>query len=818
MMNISVFRRNATSVSVLSMVFLAFCALCSACSDGLSFWTEEASGNPISIGGIDTDAMTVSSISSRSTGSPAESIDWLLQPLKQGIDITYGLYNKANKCENVAILKLEDSHPETVETPDYDVQNGLSVYTFRYRSMPTGLPSGLVINTNKDAIWYDNGPHYFQGVHVPERIRYTNNIDEIEKGDGKTGPKAASLTTDQHIDVSSLDNDNALGNYTLLSHYLGMPANFKLTATIERIKLPFRHRLARVIAFVLIDRELGTTLKGYQKDAQGKDDPTTTSFRFCNVKVLQGVKDVEGADGHHILTPTWYEARKVIPHFEGEKGSYSYKTNQELDTYFKYYYKVDDNGRMEQLFPTSTNWQAVHDATADSQGRHNGYTEVDYGKVPVYDIIVQPTYTTADSVMYDEENYATSLTTLAAQTNKIDFEIELENGLRYEKRFEFDLNANYQTVVYLRIAREHVDYNDAGSALWIEDKNYDGWYGVDNENGNILSFAGSSWQRAYTYYDSTNPFFKESLTNTNSNLTDGDGANGITDGKFYDATTQADETVEHAQYFSSTYQAEWIKRFLQAYEGGDHHGDYFILQDDITIDARLIPDNFVFTGHLDGQDHTIRLEHAGETVTDKEARDEDHYEAATDGDYGSTLYVLSGENYVPYTIMTLLYTKDSDGNYSEAHPTIAELMNGTTYYSDTEGTVYPKPTLYANHPIHHDAITHQSPAFLFAGLNGTYTTAQENAPDPYAPGVNWEANVHQETNGSGTHWVPTLGYRAEVINVRVANSASLFKEGATASGSNPDITGNVQNCWSKWTGNKQTATRVEHTPAIPQYK
>lgn len=829
-----IFWRNAGGVSILTIALLTVCAFISACSEDFHLWTEEASGNPISIGGIDTDAMMVSGISSRATGATratgvaAESMAWLLQPLKEGIDITYGWSDPTspNNQQDVAILKLKDSDG-TGDKP-YATENGLAVYDFCYRQNSTTHTTN-----NAPAIWYDNGPHYFQGVHVPERIRYTSDATEVYS---ETTGKAKNLTLDQH-DGTTTGEDDKLGNYTLLSHYLGMPANFKLTATIERIKLPFRHRLARVIAFVLIDPELNTTLKGYKKNAEGQavadEDPTTTSFRFCNVKVLQGVKDEVGADDHHTLTPTWYEARKVIPHFEGEKGSYSYKTNQELDgdNNFKYYYKYDDNGRLQQLFPTSKGWEEAHKDT----GKHNGYTEVDYGKVPVYDIIVRPTYTRADSVMYDEEgldpkadDYKTKLATYAAVKNKIDFEIELENGLRYEKRFEFDLNANYQTVVYLRVAREHVDYNDAGSELWIEEKNDDAWYGVDNENGNTLSLAGSSWQRAYTYGAVVTNGTETPSTPSNPHPTE-----GVTDGHFYNASSTAAER-ENAQYFTSEYQEIWVRKFLQAYQGGDHHGDYFILQDDITIDACLIPDNFVFTGHLDGQDHIIKLTNTGQTVVDQEARDEDHYVSATDGDYSSTLFVQSGDAYVAYTMPTLytkvhhdavLYTEGDeipDGKkvgdvkteaydeYVEAHPTIAELMSSTTYYSDNLGNVYPKPTLYANHPIHHDAITHQSPAYLFAGLDGEYTTAQES--DPSIP--NWEANVHLETNdfGSGTHWVPTLGYRAEVINVRVATPATLFKDDAT-------ITGNVQNCWNKWNTDKSDSEKVsDHTPAIPQYK
>jgi hypothetical protein len=254
--------------------------------------------------------------------------------------------------------------------------------------------------------------------------------------------------------------------------------------------------------------------------------------------------------------------------------------------------------------------------------------------------------------------------------NEIDFELTLSNDLEYEKSFTFDLNANDETVVYLRVNPERIDYNSAGSRLWKETVYPDDYYGVNNQNGNNLSVAGSSWQRAYT----------------NSTL----GA-GVTDGHFYDADSEDDSV----QYVSN---ARWIYMLLQAYQGGAHHGDYFILKDDITIDTDTchFPKDFTFTGHLDALDHKI---------------------------------TITGER-----------------------------------------------------------------AYLFDGLNGEYTTAQESNKD-----ATWEANVHLE----GTTWVPTTGWRAEVVNTNI-NGAYLFKENAT-------ITGYVNHC----TDEKGTVTN--HTPEIPTY-
>lgn len=846
--------RNKMKIAQLNYIvtLLTVCLLCSCSDDKLSFWSGEPAGNNINIGGVDTEGMIVSEVTTRAvTGIDAEKVPWLVQPLKQGLDITYGLYNATPNHEDVAILKLtnKDTNPAT--------------YTFQYKIDRKAEPE---IDDENNAIWYNNGPHYFQGVYVPDRIRYTSDVSEVIGNETVTG-KARDLSIDQHDDTST-GSDNDLGNYTLLSHYLGMPANFRLTATIMRIELPFRHRLARVVAFVLIDPVLNTTLKGYKKNADGTDateeDPRTTSFRFCNVKVLNGVNDatvnVNGID-NHTLTPTWGDARKIIPHFDGERGSYSYKEREEakreLDQDFKFYYKEEANGTTKELYPTSPGWQAVHDATADANGLHNGYTEVNYGKVPVYDVIVRPTYTSEDNVMYDEDLGSKTKKAFASDnSNKIDFEIELENKLRYTKRFEFDLDANYQTVVYLRISREHVDYNDAGADLWKEIKSYDDWYGVDNENGNRLSLAGSSWQRAYTYGYEVEE--RKPGERHDSSTQDGGDTQGVTDGKFYNASSTPEEN-EHAQYFSYTYKDMWVERFLQAYEGGAHHGDYFVLCDHITIDARLIPKDFVFTGHLDGQDKTITLTNTGETVVDKAAYDEDNYLIAVPADYSGTLYQKVDENYTEYHMPTLYtkthhdaipatyYTlaeynevhKDDVGftvltedqfaalpadqkqktllepaydEYNVASPTVAQMMSGT-YYEKINGDEYSlhHPTLYANHPIHHDAVTHQSPSFLFAGLNGTYTTAQETSPNPYAkdaqgnPTVTWEANVHKETNKS-TVWVPTLGYRAEVLHTKVASPSTLFRADPSP------YTGNVQNCWNGGT------PVSNHTPAIPQYK
>ena len=496
--------------------------------------------------------------------------------LKEGL--TQGMnmqYYKEASAKQKAILKLEADGTYSMKTPD-----------------------GTVCK------WLDNGKHAFEGVYVP----------------------------------SGLNTQNTTQNYDDLIHYTAIPPSTEIAATVGKITIPLQHRLARVLAYVLIDQSMNAKLKGY--DA-GNYNAEETKLRFCNVKTLNYV-DANGL-------PVWKEERKAIPHYLGE---YSVKL-----------YKDKSSGKL--IFPTDDDWQgAQEDYTANGD---KNYTCTDYGKVPCYDLIVRPTYTVAEegtNVMYDEA------VPTAEGKNNIDFELTLDNDLEYEKQFTFDLNANDETVVFLRVSPERIDYNSAGSRLWKESANHDNYYGVNNQNGNNLSKAGSSWQRAYT----------------NSTLD-----TGVTDGHFYNA----DSEDEEAQYVDDS---KWIEMLLQAYKGGTHHGDYFILKKDITINTNdyEFPSDFTFTGHLDALDHTI-------TITG-------------------------------------------------------------------------------------------SRAYLFNGLNGTYKTNQEDDKN-----ATWEANVHLE----GDTWVPTTGWRAEVVNMTLS-AGKMFKDGAT-------ITGYVNNC------KDADGAVANHTPAIPTY-
>ena len=496
--------------------------------------------------------------------------------LKEGL--TQGMnmqYYKEASAKQKAILKLEADGTYSMKTPD-----------------------GTVCK------WLGNGKHAFEGVYVP----------------------------------SGLKAQNTTQNYDDLIHYTAIPPSTEIAATVGKITIPLQHRLARVLAYVLIDQSMNAKLKGYDASNYNAEE---TKLRFCNVKTLNYV-DANGL-------PVWKEERKAIPHYLGE---YSVRL-----------YKDKSSGKL--IFPTDDDWQgAQEDYTANGD---KNYTCTDYGKVPCYDLIVRPTYTVAEegtNVMYDEA------VPTAEGKNNIDFELTLDNDLEYEKQFTFDLNANDETVVFLRVSPERIDYNSAGSRLWKESANHDNYYGVNNQNGNNLSKAGSSWQRAYT----------------NSTLD-----TGVTDGHFYNA----DSEDEEAQYVDDS---KWIEMLLQAYKGGTHHGDYFILKKDITINTNdyEFPSDFTFTGHLDALDHTI-------TITG-------------------------------------------------------------------------------------------SRAYLFNGLNGTYKTNQEDDKN-----ATWEANVHLE----GDTWVPTTGWRAEVVNMTLS-AGKMFKDGAT-------ITGYVNNC------KDADGAVANHTPAIPTY-
>ena len=481
----------------------------------------------IKVGSIDcgsADAVVVENITKSATtraSQKAEEVEWLKVPLRKGIDVSYYLRSDENKNTSTAVLKLL---PET-----HQVAGDSTKYSFNYKD-----ENGQ--ETQKPAQWKGNAGHVFHGFYIP---------DDISNGDISNQSK------------SEISNEpNAESYYDKLWRYLSMPPNHEIMATVGYVRLPFRHRLSRVLAYVLIDPDLKTSIKD-------------NIISFENVKVLQ---KVEGT------TPKWTTARKVVPHSMGRSGSVNKKLEQ-TDENFLVFRNTTSN---TFVYPTDDAWTNVKKAY-DNNKENSGYEEINYGKVPCFDIIVRPTYTSSALVMYDEDmSNGMNAAKYADETNSIDFVVDLVNGLSYHKTFKFDLDANYQTAVFLRISREKVDYQTMGSELWQQYEATDGYYGVDNDLNHRLSLAGGSWQRAYR-----NSSFEP----------------GITDGDFY-----------KEQYVDGT---KWIGMFKNAVMPTDtikanilsdnHWGDYFVLDNDITINTSNLPSDFIFTGHLDGRGHTITL-------------------------------------------------------------------------------------------------------------------------------------------------------------------------------------------------------------------
>ena len=445
----------------------------------------------IHVGGVSTGDMLSTSASTRAVMEPvaAESLDWLKKGLSDtGMDITYFTKTAQQKAQ----LKLPvDGEGNPVKSGE-----GITIYDFHAYN-----DEGNV--TTVAAKWLGNGAHTFQGKYIPESLK-----------------------------------SSGTHSYEDLEHYTAIPPSTSISATVGRITIPIQHRLARVQAYVLIDTDMNTKLKGYDSNATNADN---TKLRFCNVQVLDSVN----ADGK----PVWDIATKAVPHYIGELGSIVENDSVAFPTFRTY--KNTKTG--ELLFPTDGEWKTAHDLYyTQDKGTASGYTCTDYGKVPSYDLAVRPTYTeatTGTNVMYDEA------TTSADGENQIRFDLTLDNDLEYEKVFTFDLNANEETVVFLRITPEKIDYNSSGSRLWKLVSHPAKYYDLDTDD-HSLSQTGSSWQRAFTNADDESAF---------------------------------------------------VDKLKQAYKGGAHHGDYFVLTKDIEINLNDFPADLVFTGHLDAMGHTITL-------------------------------------------------------------------------------------------------------------------------------------------------------------------------------------------------------------------
>ena len=413
---------------------------------------------------------------------------------------------------------------ETIEVPDW---------------LKTGLTSGLDITYYKTA-------EKSQDV----KLTFDGSAYHLKKSDTEAAKWLGNgAHTFEGVYVPEKLKQSSTADYEALEQYTAIPPSTKISATLEGITIPLQHRLARVEAFVLIDESLGN----------GVD---IAKLQFCNVDVLDHVD----ADNQ----PVWTTAKRMTPHGLADESSVKVYQDQEKNL----------------IFPIDKDYAA---ASTDQTGKYTLYKE--YKNVHRYDIIVRPTYqagtTKADEyVMYDEAKNDEKGQSIdyVALNNKIDFDLTLNNGLEYEKEFEFDLNANNETVVYLRVSPENIDYKSAGSRLWQSHGGDDDYYGVNHE-GYALSHAGSSWQRAYT---------NDTLKFKN------------TDGHAYD---DVDSESEKAQYVST---AQFINLLQQATANGACNHKYFILHNDIEIDLANFPDDIVFTGHLDALDRQIKVKPSDE--------------------------------------------------------------------------------------------------------------------------------------------------------------------------------------------------------------
>ena len=139
--------------------------------------------------------------------------------------------------------------------------------------------------------WLGNGDHVFLGALVPKELKTASNAND----------------------------------YTALCRYTAMPPSTKIAATIGTITIPLQHRLARVVAYVLIDSIMGdkVQLKGYDTDPTHADN---TNLRFCHVDVLKQV--LTGG------SPEWMKEKKATPHYLGEEHIIVYKEGNKVNWFF----------------------------------------------------------------------------------------------------------------------------------------------------------------------------------------------------------------------------------------------------------------------------------------------------------------------------------------------------------------------------------------------------------------------------------------------------------------------------------------------------
>lgn len=243
-------------ISVFSLCLLGFGLLeaCSSATDSVS--TDE--NNPIDIG---------NSTISRST-SEATTVDWLKSILTTtGLNIKYGLRANTNTFSGTTVSA----------TLKYDDTSKLYAFT----------NSG-----GKNAQWLSNGWHLFQGSYYPTSLLTSNNFSASEQSTSSA--------------------------YADLSHYIFIPSDTHIYATISKVTIPYVHRLSRVLLNVYIDSDVKNgdntaIIKGYNATDGGG---SACMLRIKDVPTLSGVN----SSGN----PTWGNVSELIPHFLSGSNSLVY--------------------------------------------------------------------------------------------------------------------------------------------------------------------------------------------------------------------------------------------------------------------------------------------------------------------------------------------------------------------------------------------------------------------------------------------------------------------------------------------------------------
>ncbi len=102
--------------------------------------------------------------------------------------------------------------------------------------------------------------------------------------------------------------------------------------------------------------------------------------------------------GVNVYFPRWTSVKSIIPNYEGEFASYNNTEQTNLDE--ERFVDYSDGENKTYIFASDV--EAWNEEKASVDNQESQYEGFDLGgKVAVYDILVRPTYTAKDSVMYD---------------------------------------------------------------------------------------------------------------------------------------------------------------------------------------------------------------------------------------------------------------------------------------------------------------------------------------------------------------------------------------------------------------------------------